>query len=611
LKNSILHILFLSISSVSAFAQAHDHDHNHGDHDSTTLAKDTARVVFCYANDHTPRPNDTFVLTAYRFNPLAKQAVPYAFLGNIGSPYTQLMYAPQVHSGLDLGLHQYDLYQPDHDAIRFYDAKRAFSEAFYTQAGNQEQSTLFTKVARSFGSHWSASFRYDIFNQKGVYQWQRPRHTHVSLGLRYRSTNDRYQVFISGIDNTAKMQQGGGYNINNGASGGLSAAIPAFNEAIDTQQRVSIQIAQFLKISKGFEVAHTARYGYERHVFWDKKRNSTFYKFAADPENGVLYFIENKRLSNTFLLQSPTDSVKKIRWAAGVRHAIWWTYQAPLDTTYQNLFALGNVEIQPFHALKVSADGGFGLAFRNAADYHINAKANLDLGKIGQLEGFLLSQRYAPTLLQNLMTVNDKTAWKNNFLPTYENSFGAMYGIKLPFVRFKGGIENHTIANYIYNDTLQRAAQANAALNIAQIKLNADLKFKNFHLDNRIILQTMNRKDYLAMPNLWSQHSLYWQGKLFKEKLNLRGGFDAVFTDAYYAQGYNPLSGQFYVQNKEKLSFYPQIDAHVNFTIDKFNGFLLYENLYSAFSGDAYYAAPNYPMRSANFRFGVLWRFLD
>jgi stage V sporulation protein SpoVS len=536
------------------------------------------------------------------------------------------MYASRVHSGLDLGFHQYDLYQPTLDEIRFYDAPRSFSEAFYTQAGTQEQGTLRTKLARSLGKHWSASFRYDIFNQKGVYQYLRPRHTHVSLAVRYRSQNDKYQIFLSGIDNSAIAQQSGGYILTGGniiASGTQTAAIPAFNTAaVDTQKRQAIQVAQFLKITKGFQVAHTVRYAYERYVFSDKKpfvyrktspfvSDSTFYRFAFDSIKGVNLFLQNKCLTNTFQLQSPTDTLKKLQWSAGLRHAAWWTYQEPFDTTYQNLFAIGGLQIQPFERLKIAADGAFGLAFRNAADYHVKANATLDFGKIGQLQGFLLSQRYAPTLLQTLMQVDYRTAWRNNFLPTYENTLGANYSIAFPFLNLKGGIENHTILNYVYNNTAQRPAQATNALNIAQIKIDANAAFKHFHLDNKIILQTMNTTEYLAMPSFWSRHSLYWQGKLFKSKLNLRGGIDASLTDAYYAQGYNPLSGEFYVQNKQKLTFYPQVDAHVNFIISKFNGFVLYENLYNSFTNSTYQSVPNYPMRGGNFRFGILWRFLD
>ncbi len=618
MKNTYIYIQIIFFGIIfSNFANA-----QHAHSDSTHTKTDSIQpITFCYVNDHTPHNLDTLALDVYQFNRTEKRAVPYAFLGNIGSPYTPLVYAPTMRAGFDFGLHQYDLYLDGHDKLQFFHAPAGFSDAFYSQAGTQLQSTLFTRVARSFGSQWDATFRYDNMSQKGVYAWQAVRHIHTSLALRFHSKDNRYQFFLSGVDNTAKAQHNGGIKSKDALDvrfGGLQReAIPVNSySAIDTQHVQSIQAAQFFKITKGFELSHTAEYHYERHVFYDAFSDSLNYKFsdiyATDKKRNAI-FTSIKSLQNTFLLQSPTDSVKRLSWAAGARYGFFNVYQEPNTMVYQNLFAIGKLQIQPFNALKIKAEGQFGLAGRNAGDFNVNGNANLNLGKIGKIEGNVLLQRYTPTLLQERMMVNYRPVWQNDFQATNEFSFAAHYTLPLSFLQLKGGFENHTLTNFVYFDENARPAQTNDALNIAQIKADVNFRIKGFHLDNQLILQNINNQNVLHLPAYYTMHRLYWQGLLVKKRLNLNTGFDVRLMDSYYAQAYNPLWGQFYLQNTEKLSFYPAIDYHANFIIDKFDGFIKLENIYNAFlpQRDVYYAAPNQPMRDFHFRFGILWRFME
>jgi hypothetical protein len=634
LKN-IFSVLFLNSLAYCAIAQ-HSHEH-----DSTTLARDTARVVFCYAHDHSPQPLAELPLTAYRFNPTDEwdgfANAPTTFLGNIGAPTMPLIYMPQLHSGADVGLHQYDRYLAEHRALRYYTTPVAYSEAFYTQAGTQEQGTLFTKLARSFGAQWSAAFRYDNYNQQGIYTWNRPKHTHVSLALRYRSKDEKYQIFVSGIDNTGKFQHNGGLVSTAdlaSASGAQRIALAVKTiAAVDTQHRQSIEITQFWKVTKGFEVSHRAYYRYERDVFKDNApynshttADSLFYagyhpQLAA--QINVSSFLQVKQLTNELILQSPTDTLRRLRWAAGLRHSALWVYREPTDTSYQNLFVTGSVQIVPLRALTVSAEGAYSIAWRNAADYHLKAEAVLQLGAAGSFEARLLAQRYAPTLQQerfnatyrNYDATNNRyfasyRTWRNAFLPTYENTITANYTLPLSFLKLQVGVQNTTIANLIYYNNAQLAAQAATPLNIAQANLTANLKVGHWHLDNALYYQTLNSQSYIHLPTYTTRHSIYWSGQLFKQKLLTRIGADAQLTDSYFAQSYNPLIGQFYWQNNTKLTFYPLINAHIDFVIDKFDGFVMYENIYNAINFNAVnFAAPDVPMRDAAFRFGLLWRF--
>ena len=74
---------------------------------------------------------------------------------------------------------------------------------------------------------------------------------------------------------------------------------------------------------------------------------------------------------------------------------------------------------------------------------------------------------------------------------------------------------------------------------------------------------------------------------------------------------YNPILGEFYVQNKEELGGYPLLDFFINARIKQTRIYLKAEHFNSAFSGYNYYAAPNYPYRDFVIRFGLVWNFFS
>ena len=74
---------------------------------------------------------------------------------------------------------------------------------------------------------------------------------------------------------------------------------------------------------------------------------------------------------------------------------------------------------------------------------------------------------------------------------------------------------------------------------------------------------------------------------------------------------YNPILGEFYIQNKEEFGGYPLLDFFINARIKQTRIYLKAEHFNSAFSGYNYYAAPGYPYRDFVIRFGLVWNFFS
>ncbi|MEM9425047.1 MAG: putative porin, partial [Spirochaetota bacterium] len=84
------------------------------------------------------------------------------------------------------------------------------------------------------------------------------------------------------------------------------------------------------------------------------------------------------------------------------------------------------------------------------------------------------------------------------------------------------------------------------------------------------------------------------------------------YFTAYNMDGYNPLLGEFYIQNTESFGGYPLLDFFINARVKQTRIYLKAEHFNSSFGGNFdFYSAPNYPYRDFVIRFGLVWNFFS
>jgi hypothetical protein len=71
------------------------------------------------------------------------------------------------------------------------------------------------------------------------------------------------------------------------------------------------------------------------------------------------------------------------------------------------------------------------------------------------------------------------------------------------------------------------------------------------------------------------------------------------------------LLGEFYIQNREELGGFPMLDFFINAKVRQTRIYLKAEHFNSSFTGNTFYAAPNYPYRDFVIRFGLVWNFFS
>ena len=152
--------------------------------------------------------------------------------------------------------------------------------------------------------------------------------------------------------------------------------------------------------------------------------------------------------------------------------------------------------------------------------------------------------------------------------------------------------------------------QYDKTINYLSVKANKEIKFWKLALDNTILYQSVEQSDDIVnVPQIVTRNTLYFTDYVFKKAMLLQTGVTFQYFSKYYANDYNPLIGEFYVQNETKIGGFPMFDFFINARVRQARIFLKAEHFNSAWTGYDFYSAPNYPYRDFIVRFGLVWNF--
>ena len=149
-------------------------------------------------------------------------------------------------------------------------------------------------------------------------------------------------------------------------------------------------------------------------------------------------------------------------------------------------------------------------------------------------------------------------------------------------------------------------------INYLSVKVSKEFRWWKLGLDNTVLYQNVQQPDkILNVPELLTRNTLYYTDHWFKKALLVQTGFTFQYFTKYHGNDYNPLLGEFFVQDKKEFGGFPLIDFFFNMKIQEFQLFLKAEHFNSSFSGYNFYSAPNTPYRDFTVRFGVTWNFFS
>ena len=603
--------------------------------DQGEFAPDTSKIYYFFVD--APQQeipfSDSTLLNFQQYDPVRQRRLDYGHLGILGSAHRPIVFEAAERRGFEVGQNQFDLYQTTGRQLPYYRIERPFTNLSYHALGEQADSYFTAQFSRNFadGINYTIDYkRISMLGDLNQYPNQNARNTALATGLWYHSANGRYDGFFSFAANTIEQEDNGGLTeepITGGEFGSPSSADIFLENGQTRNTHRELMYTHYYRFGGGqdtlgdfrraFTLSHQAGYNSSKYKFFDRSppADSSYYGlFEVDPR-GIRHFVAHQKIENsfrlsTYKLSAGGQAARKPRdlFEVGLTHTFHALNQEPRDTVLQNLFLTGRWQFNPGRALDLTVDGHFGL-LDNAGDYRISGELTLDFGQIGRLEGKVINQLYSPTLLQHRFYVDQQQIWDNDFSKTLSSTVSAAYA--LPQLRFKATGAYHLLNNYIYWDTLGVPRQTGTPVSVLQLIVEQDFRVGNFHLDNTMALQE-STEAFLPLPAVFGKHSLYYQGFWFRV-LNVRVGADLRYQTAFFAPYYLPLTGQFILQDKQEVDFYPALDAFFSMRVTKFRAFVKYENLNRLINpeGPLFYQTAFYPFNEGGLFLGIKWRLSD
>lgn len=155
-------------------------------------------------------------------------------------------------------------------------------------------------------------------------------------------------------------------------------------------------------------------------------------------------------------------------------------------------------------------------------------------------------------------------------------------------------------------------SQYDGTINYLSVKVSRELTFGNFALDNTILYQKVDQQDaILNVPEIVTRNTFYYSNYLFKKALFLQTGISLNYFSSYYANDYNPVIGEFFVQNDKQIGNHPNFDFFINAKIQRTRIYFKAEHFNSSLTGNNFYSSPNNPSRDFTIRFGLIWNFFN
>lgn len=248
-----------------------------------------------------------------------------------------------------------------------------------------------------------------------------------------------------------------------------------------------------------------------------------------------------------------------------------------------------------------------------------NLDANLNY-KLDDKNSISFQFQNISKLPDNNYNLHQSTYVKYNWINDFNNEKINNIAVKANTKWANAALQLTTLDDHLYfsNDTIGNEEQYITpkqyikTINYLSLRASKEFKFRKWALDNTVLYQKVTQNDHiLNLPEFTTRNTLYYSDHLFKRAMFLQTGITLNYFSKYYADDYNPLLGEFFVQNDKKIGDFPMLDFFVNAQIRQARVFLKAEHFNSSFTGNDFYSSPSTPYHDFMIRFGIVWNFFQ
>lgn len=635
-------------SQVKNDAKAMDYNTKYNSSDSIKKKKAPEATIDMYQiitldKDTTYIDTTQSIRKAYGHNYLRKDNFGLLSFTNEGQTYNTLQYNLNGFSpypGFGFTAKQFNFSKAED--IRYANVATPVSELYFKTTIMTGQSTdVYFAINTSPRLNFSIAFR--GLRSEGRYINQEARTANFRFTTSYNTKDGRYVANAHYVGQKIQNQENGGIsNVNDFESD---------NPEFDNRARLGVYFEDAMSLLKGkrFFVDQTFRINPtkgDNNLYVTEQFNyeDIYFNYSQQTIGSIVGGEEVARYGESFVTSGINDrtSYNKMYNKAGLVYEnmtlgafTFFIDDLRSNYYYNNILFLDAETVPNLLSQTINTVGGqynyrkdkwagkF-LYSRTVTDQNLSnldASAVYDLNDENQISFRYQNMNKLPNNNYNLYQSSYKEYnWANDFVNEKINSISVNANTQWVSL----SVQLNSVKDYLHfadiSTDAERAAgtqivapaQYGKAINYASLKIAKEFVVGKFALDNTLLFQKVDQSDnILNVPEFVTRNALYFTDIIFKKSLFIQTGFELNYFTSYYSNNYNPLVGEFFVQDKVKIGNFPLVDFFINAKIQRTRIYLKAEHLNSLFSKNNYYSAPDNPYRDFLIRFGLVWNFFN
>lgn len=577
---------------------------------------------------------------------------PSINLGSYGLASRDLLFVPNKSIGFQPGFHALERYVVSPDSVQYFRARARYSELYAVGFFFNDQ-VFRVRVAQNINPQWNIGADYYATNTDGYYNNQDYNDRKAVIHSWYESKNHRYNLLLNATINNLNSPENGsvvdrnvymqdvfkdtsstsnlGYMTrlrgrntnrpyNKWKDNGVFIRQSYFMGRLDTINKGTTE----MEIHPTNAIAHNSSFRQKKFIFFKNEEDleGAFpYGDAVLVDDTTKITTISNEFTYSFFLRGKGVFKNEAKLDLGFQNDLIWYADSLTSDFYQNSMVKGTLGYQFSDRVNIQANVNQIVVGKNAGDFLYEAKADILLSEnVGKITLGAYSQNKSPEMVFSRMNYTYHQWERDDLDKTKTQNLSFAYTNKK--LGFSGKAEYFLMDKYTYfkevdnpsnSELLMRRIEPaqSGSLNLLKVSVGQNFRLNKFHLDNLVVYQKSDAKDILAVPELYTWHSLYYANMLYKV-MDFRLGFDVRFNTPFRSPSYAINAGQFYNDNVGiEYSTYPIVDVWTTANIRRVNLFLSYNFVNQYIYPKGYYTVRRYPMNDANLRLGVSWKFYD
>ena len=588
--------------------------------------------IISFKNDTTYLDTTLTLKKEYKFNYLRKDDFGLLGFSNLGQTYSSLTYDFKNKRSLPLfGARAKHFNYMEIEDINYFHVPTPLTELLYKTAFQQGQ-LLDAFFTVNMTKQFNFSIAYKGMRSLGNYQHILSSTGNFRFTGNYITKNEKYQARAHIVMQDILNQENGGLTdqgVEEFKSGdpefkNRSVFAPNFENAENNLKGKRFHLDHQYSIlkpgdslSNGLYIGQVISFEDKYYQFTQGQRDDFFGEaFSSQIDDKVTL----EEFSNRFYANYKNDILGELQFNADYNdYNYGYNSVTVIDTIRMSnrlkgsVFGIGGSYKNQIGGFNLNGEFGLNISGEfngNFLDLNASYNLNSDLSVLARLNSNSKQPNFNMLLYQSdYLSYN----WDNS--KNFKNVQTQNLAFKVASEKIATAeVEYTTINNYTYftkdisNNV--KPTQAETTLNYVKLNVSKEFHFGKFALDNTIMYQTViNGEGLLNVPEFITRNTIYFTDHVFKKALLMQLGITFNYFTEYTMDAYDPLLGEFYVQNQTNIGNFPRLDFFINAKVRQTRIFIKAEHFNAAFTGYNYFSAPNYPYRDFAIRFGLVWNF--